>query len=187
MCGIIGYTGPRPACEVLLEGLGRLEYRGYDSAGVLVNEDGQFVTVKRAGRLSNLREALRGRPALHGTCGMGHTRWATHGGPSDENSHPHGTGRVMLVHNGIIENYLELRAKLAGKGYNFTSETDTEIAACYLDLCYDGDPVAAIVRALGAIEGLTRVIYPEGAGVVIFIVMIIVLAVRPNGLFGRAH
>ncbi len=152
MCGIIGYSGHRNACDVLIEGLSRLEYRGYDSAGILVSENGSFTTVKREGRLDNLKAALKSY-SLSGKCGMGHTRWATHGGPTDENAHPHGTDRVMLVHNGIIENYLEIKEILVEKGYKFSSQTDTEIAACYLDCCYDGDPIAAINKMLDKIEG----------------------------------
>lgn len=152
MCGIIGYSGHRCASDVLLEGLSRLEYRGYDSAGILVSENGAFVTVKREGRLDNLKASLE-HFTLHGTCGMGHTRWATHGGPTDENAHPHGTERVMLVHNGIIENYLTLKSVLVDQGYTFLSQTDTEIAACYLDYCYHGDPIDAIREALQKIEG----------------------------------
>lgn len=152
MCGIIGYSGHRRACEVLIEGLSRLEYRGYDSAGILVSENGAFTTVKRSGRLENLKKALEGY-SLTGCCGMGHTRWATHGGPTDENAHPHGTDRVMMIHNGIIENYLEIKSLLLEKGYTFKSQTDTEIAACYLDYCYEGDPMKAIKKMLGKIEG----------------------------------
>lgn len=152
MCGIIGYSGYRNACGVLLDGLSRLEYRGYDSAGILVSEKEGFVAVKREGRLDNLRSALNGH-TLNGVCGMGHTRWATHGGPSDQNAHPLGTERVMLVHNGIIENYLELREELVAQQYRFTSETDTEIAACVIDSCYRGDPVKAIRQALQKISG----------------------------------
>lgn len=152
MCGIIGYSGHRRASEVLIEGLRRLEYRGYDSAGILVSENGAFTTVKRSGRLENLCATLE-HYNLNGTCGMGHTRWATHGGPTDENAHPHGTGRVMLVHNGIIENYLELQNVLNEQGYTYSSQTDTEIAACYLDYCYHGDPIDAIREALCAIRG----------------------------------
>ncbi len=152
MCGIIGYSGHREACPILLDGLERLEYRGYDSAGILVSDNGMFHTAKRSGRLSNLRRAVEEHP-LRGCCGMGHTRWATHGGPTDENAHPHGTERVMLVHNGIIENYLSLRELLLEQGYSFQSQTDTEIAACYLDYCYHGDPIDAIREALNGIEG----------------------------------
>lgn len=152
MCGIIGYSGHRNACDVLIEGLSRLEYRGYDSAGILVSENGSFTTVKREGRLDNLKAALKSY-SLSGKCGMGHTRWATHGGPTDENAHPHGTRRVMMVHNGIIENYLEIKELLVEKGYKFSSQTDTEIAACYLDYCYNGDPLSAINKMLDKIEG----------------------------------
>lgn len=152
MCGIVGYSGHRRASDVLLEGLSRLEYRGYDSAGILVSENGAFVTVKREGRLDNLKEALK-EVSLEGTCGMGHTRWATHGGPTNDNAHPHGTERVMLVHNGIIENYLALKNELLEQGYAFLSQTDTEIAACYLDYCYHGEPIDAIREALLKIEG----------------------------------
>lgn len=152
MCGIIGYSGHRNACEVLIEGLSRLEYRGYDSAGILVSENGSFTTVKREGRLDNLKAALKSY-SLSGKCGMGHTRWATHGGPTDENAHPHGTDRVMIIHNGIIENYLEIKELLVKEGYTFSSQTDTEIAACYLDYCYKGDPMQAIDMMLNKIEG----------------------------------
>ena len=152
MCGIIGYSGHRNACDIIIEGLSRLEYRGYDSAGILINEDGKFTTVKREGRLDNLKKALESY-TLNGTSGMGHTRWATHGGPTDENAHPHGTDRVMLIHNGIIENYLEIKAFLVEKGYTFKSQTDTEIAACYLDYCYHGEPIQAIKDMLAKIEG----------------------------------
>jgi len=152
MCGIIGYSGHRSACDIIIEGLSRLEYRGYDSSGILINENGKFITVKRRGRLDNLKKALENF-TLNGRCGMGHTRWATHGGPSDENAHPHGTDRVMMVHNGIIENYLEIKAFLVEKGYTFKSQTDTEIAACYLDHCYHGDPIQAIKDMLAKIEG----------------------------------
>jgi len=152
MCGIIGYSGHRSACDIIIEGLSRLEYRGYDSSGILINENGKFITVKRRGRLDNLKKALENF-TLNGRCGMGHTRWATHGGPSDENAHPHGTDRVMMVHNGIIENYLEIKAFLVEKGYTFKSQTDTEIAACYLDYCYHGDPIQAIKDMLAKIEG----------------------------------
>ncbi|MBR6735519.1 MAG: glutamine--fructose-6-phosphate transaminase (isomerizing) [Oscillospiraceae bacterium] len=152
MCGIIGYTGHRQACNILLDGLQRLEYRGYDSAGVLVEDGGTFTTVKKSGKLDNLRAALKDREII-GTCGIGHTRWATHGGPTDENAHPHGTAKVMLVHNGIIENYLDLKAFLTDKGYTFTSQTDTEIAACIVDYCYHGDPVKAMRDALAMLRG----------------------------------
>lgn len=155
MCGIIGYTGEGEAIPVLLEGLSTLEYRGYDSAGIAVQKDGLF-TVKAKGRLDVLREKLEAHSELRGArCGIGHTRWATHGAPSDANSHPHGTERVALVHNGIIENYNELGSFLREKGYSFTSETDTETAAVLVDYYYTlcGDPAKAIFSATERIRG----------------------------------
>ncbi|MEV5884093.1 glutamine--fructose-6-phosphate transaminase (isomerizing) [Streptomyces sp. NPDC052020] len=131
MCGIVGYVGTRPALDVVMAGLKRLEYRGYDSAGVAVLADGQLATAKRAGKLVNLEKELAERPLPIGTTGIGHTRWATHGGPTDANAHPHldNAGRVAVVHNGIIENFAALRAELAGRGHELTSETDTEVVA----------------------------------------------------------
>src|SRR6184192_4701496 len=130
MCGIVGYVGPKNAVPVLLEGLARLEYRGYDSAGVAVLNGRGVEARKLAGRVEGLRELLARSP-VHGTCGMGHTRWATHGAPNDRNAHPHtdGTGRVAVIHNGIIENFAELRRELEAAGAEFTSETDTEAVA----------------------------------------------------------
>ena len=125
MCGIVGYIGERSCAEILLDGLSKLEYRGYDSAGISVLTEEGIRTVKRRGRLQNLRGAVE-TAKLTGNCGIGHTRWATHGEPSDRNSHPHGTGRLSLVHNGIIENYLGIREMLERRGYVFESETDTE-------------------------------------------------------------
>ncbi len=155
MCGIIGYTGKRQALPILLEGLSALEYRGYDSAGVTLQQNG-LQTVKTAGRLALLREKLATYPPLwHATCGIGHTRWATHGAPTDENAHPHGTARVSLVHNGIIENSGELAAHLTAQGYTLTSQTDTEVAALLIDYHYgiSGDPAAAIFSTLQQLRG----------------------------------
>ncbi len=155
MCGIIGYTGEREVIPVLLEGLSSLEYRGYDSAGIAVHKDG-LRTVKAKGRISALAEKLEAQSDLSDAhCGIGHTRWATHGAPSDANSHPHGTDRVALVHNGIIENYDEIGAFLREKGYTFLSETDTETAAKLIDYYYgiSGDPVTAIFSAIRMIRG----------------------------------
>ncbi|MEV0300002.1 glutamine--fructose-6-phosphate transaminase (isomerizing) [Streptomyces prasinus] len=131
MCGIVGYVGPQSALDVVTAGLKRLEYRGYDSAGVAVLADGGLATAKRAGKLVNLEKELAARPLPTGTTGIGHTRWATHGGPTDANAHPHldNAGRVAVVHNGIIENFAELRAELAGRGHDLASETDTEVVA----------------------------------------------------------
>src|ERR1039458_4387243 len=132
MCGIVGYVGPRKVIPVIIEGLRRLEYRGYDSAGIAIGSPGNStLQVSRApGKLHNLEEILRERP-LEGTFGIGHTRWATHGRPTEENAHPHRdcTGRIVVVHNGIVENYLELKRELTAKGHKFVTETDTEVIA----------------------------------------------------------
>lgn len=153
MCGIVGYIGKSEATGLLIEGLRSLEYRGYDSAGITVAEDGILKTVKAKGRLAELEAKLVRRGGLSGHCGIGHTRWATHGKPSDENSHPHGTSLLSLVHNGIIENYLHLREFLQGKGYSFLSETDTESIALLLDHCYKGDPMEAIRQTIARLRG----------------------------------
>ncbi|MEU1847928.1 glutamine--fructose-6-phosphate transaminase (isomerizing) [Streptomyces sp. NPDC019990] len=131
MCGIVGYVGPQSALEVVMAGLKRLEYRGYDSAGVAVLADGGLATAKKAGKLLNLDKELDGRPLPTGTTGIGHTRWATHGGPTDANAHPHldNAGRVAVVHNGIIENFAALRGELEERGHELVSETDTEVVA----------------------------------------------------------
>ena len=152
MCGIVGYSGAKNAVQVLLEGLSALEYRGYDSAGVSVFTEKGLQTVKAAGRLAVVAERLASHP-LPGCCGIGHTRWATHGEPSDANAHPHGTSRLSLVHNGIIENYAELKTELSAKGYTFETQTDTEVAAKVVDSCYHGDPIAAIREACAKMEG----------------------------------
>jgi glutamine---fructose-6-phosphate transaminase (isomerizing) len=131
MCGIVGYVGPKDVVSVILEGLRRLEYRGYDSAGIAVGSAGHGLELRRApGKLRNLEEVIRQHP-LHGTYGIGHTRWATHGRPTEENAHPHRdcTGRIVVVHNGIVENYLELKRELAEEGHTFVTETDTEVIA----------------------------------------------------------
>ena len=155
MCGIIGYTGSEKSVPILIEGLRTLEYRGYDSAGVTVAENGELCTVKARGRLSELEGRLKERTELGGGCGIGHTRWATHGVPSDTNSHPHTTDNLALVHNGIVENYAEIEEMLRGSGYTFVSETDTERAAKLLDMFYlsGNDPLDAIRRATKVIRG----------------------------------
>lgn len=153
MCGIVGYAGSKECLPVLLEGLTRLEYRGYDSAGVAVIEGNQIRTVKAKGRLACLREKLASMEPLTGCCGIGHTRWATHGEPSDVNSHPHSSARVSIVHNGIIENHAEIRDFLIEKGYEFLSETDTEAAVKLLDYYYDGDPIRTILRTTQELHG----------------------------------
>lgn len=152
MCGIIGYSGRQNAAQVVLCALENLEYRGYDSAGAALWEGGEVRVIRAQGRLQNLREKLTGE-ALAGTCGIGHTRWATHGSPSEQNAHPHRQGRVTLVHNGIVENCSPLRRELEEKGYHFHSQTDTEAAAALIDSRYDGDPFAALSQALPRIQG----------------------------------
>ena len=153
MCGIVGYVGMRSAQQVLLDGLEKLEYRGYDSAGVALALDGGIRVVKSKGRLTALREKLAAQQLAQSFCGIGHTRWATHGEPSDVNSHPHSTPRVSIVHNGIIENYGLLKERLAAKGYTFQSETDTEVLVKLIDSCYTGDPLRALQQALAKVRG----------------------------------
>lgn len=156
MCGIVGYVGARCAQNVLLDGLTKLEYRGYDSAGLALAVEGGIRVIKSKGRLTALRAKLEqataaGLPAAH--CGIGHTRWATHGEPSDVNSHPHSTPYVSIVHNGIIENYGALKAVLEAKGYTFVSETDTEVLVKLIDSCYHGEPLRALTEALARVRG----------------------------------
>ncbi len=159
MCGIVGFTGKKQAAPILLDGLSKLEYRGYDSAGIAVRNASETAEVVKAkGRLSNLMEKTNDGRAVIGTCGIGHTRWATHGEPTENNAHPHVSddGNVVGVHNGIIENYKELKDKLLRKGYHFYSETDTEVAVKLIDYYYkkyEGTPVDAINHALVRIRG----------------------------------
>ena len=154
MCGIVGYVGEREAIEVLVNGLSKLEYRGYDSAGVAVIEDKQIKVKKCKGRLKNLEAKLKEKP-LMGNIGIGHTRWATHGKPSDINSHPHSneTITISVVHNGIIENYAQLKQWLKDKGYKFSSETDTEVIPNLLDYYYAGDLLDAVIKVTSKLEG----------------------------------
>lgn len=153
MCGIVGYVGKRSAQDVLLDGLEKLEYRGYDSAGVALAQEGSIRVVKSKGRLDALRQKLAVQALAESSCGIGHTRWATHGEPSDVNSHPHSTPRVSIVHNGIIENYGALKERLAARGYTFESETDTEVLVKLIDSCYHGEPLQALHEALGMVRG----------------------------------
>ena len=158
MCGIIGYIGKENSVAHLMKGLEALEYRGYDSSGVaFFGKDDSLHCVKAAGRLRNVEEKLAGVPEKDGShCGIGHTRWATHGAPTDINSHPHGTASLMLVHNGIIENHAELKSELAALGYTFVSDTDTEVAAKLLDHYYKEemrDPAKAIARLISRVTG----------------------------------
>ena len=153
MCGIVGYVGKRNAQDVLLDGLEKLEYRGYDSAGVALAVEGGIRVVKSKGRLAELRKRLAVEALARSGCGIGHTRWATHGEPSDVNSHPHSTPRVSIVHNGIIENYGVLKERLMAKGYTFESETDTEVLVKLIDSCYEGEPLKALRAALAMVRG----------------------------------
>ena len=153
MCGIVGYVGKRNAQDVLLDGLEKLEYRGYDSAGVALALEGGIRVVKSKGRLAELRKRLAVEALARSGCGIGHTRWATHGEPSDVNSHPHSTPRVSIVHNGIIENYGVLKERLMAKGYTFESETDTEVLVKLIDSCYEGEPLIALRAALAMVRG----------------------------------
>ncbi len=154
MCGIVGYVGDGRAQDILLEGLARLEYRGYDSAGLATIAGGRVHLVRKVGKISRLREALAGSP-LPGSTGIGHTRWATHGLPSEENAHPHTdcTGKIALVHNGIIENHRDLRGRLEEAGHTFRSQTDTEVLVHLVEDHYRGDLVEAVRAAVGEAEG----------------------------------
>lgn len=154
MCGIVGYIGSRPVVPILVEGLKKLEYRGYDSAGVAVFSQGAISTTKSLGKLAVLEEKLTGN-APEGTIGIGHTRWATHGRPSDENSHPHRdcTGKITVVHNGIIENFQRLKEALIEKGHKFISQTDTEVVAHLLEENFDGDVVSTVRKVVTMLEG----------------------------------
>jgi len=154
MCGIVGYIGNKNATDILIEGLGKLEYRGYDSAGIAVIESNDIQVEKHKGRLSVLEESLKDNN-IAGNLGIGHTRWATHGEPSDLNAHPHlnKDHTVAVVHNGIIENYLLLRQELMENGYQFVSETDTEVIPCLIDYYYDGDLVEAVKKTVSRLKG----------------------------------
>ena len=155
MCGIVGYTGTQNAAPALLEGLKKLEYRGYDSAGIAVLENGRISVSKVTGRISGLEEKTEGGALLPGTTGIGHTRWATHGAPTEPNAHPHASndGRFVVVHNGIIENYMELKQELLAKGYRFESETDTEVVAHLVEMYYRGDLKSAVMRTAARLRG----------------------------------
>ena len=154
MCGIVGYIGKRDVTPVLVNGLKKLEYRGYDSAGIAILNDNQISVVKTKGRLATLEERLS-NIKLNGHLGIGHTRWATHGEPNDVNSHPHlsNSGNIAVVHNGIIENYMQLKSFLTGKGYKFISDTDTEVIAHLIDYNYKGDLLKAVMNTMNDVEG----------------------------------
>ena len=154
MCGIMGYVGDRDTTRIILEGLAKHEYRGYDSAGIAVIKDGRISELRTVGRVAQLAEKVAAA-GLTGDIGIGHTRWATHGGVTENNAHPHisSDDRVVLVHNGIIENARDIRAELESKGIKFHTETDTESAVQYLGYVYDGDPKEAIVKLTARIRG----------------------------------
>src|SRR5260370_20310871 len=161
MCGIIGYVGDKQVLPILIEGLRRLEYRGYDSAGVAVVRDGAIELRRSAGKLARLEEVIAGNP-LEGEYGIGHTRWATHGRPTEENAHPHRdcTGRIVVVHNGIVENYLDLKRELTAQGHKFVTETDTEIIAHLIEQVQkeaeaSGAPIPLEVAVRQAVKRLT--------------------------------
>ena len=155
MCGIVGYIGNQQAAPILLDGLSKLEYRGYDSSGIAVYNGNEIDMVKSKGRLKVLNELTHDGATLPGTLGIGHTRWATHGSPSDINAHPHFNKdkSIVVVHNGIIENYLKLKKKLESHGYEFVSETDTEVIAHLLDYYYHGNPLQAVTKIMHRMEG----------------------------------
>ncbi|HSD67724.1 MAG TPA: glutamine--fructose-6-phosphate aminotransferase, partial [Vicinamibacteria bacterium] len=155
MCGIVGYVGGRDAVPLILDGLRRLEYRGYDSAGIAVVNDGSLERRRSAGKLANLAASLLAEP-VRGEWGLGHTRWATHGRPTEENAHPHQdcTGRIVVVHNGIVENHLELKSRLAGAGHRFVTQTDTEVVAHLVESVYRGALEAAVREALPRLQGV---------------------------------
>jgi glucosamine--fructose-6-phosphate aminotransferase (isomerizing) len=164
MCGIIGYTGMQEAAPILLDGLERLEYRGYDSAGIAVFESSDVEVIKAKGRLAVLKQKVVKEGHPKGVAGIGHTRWATHGAPSDTNAHPHkgSKGIFTIVHNGIIENYAPLRSELETQGIRFDSETDTEVIVQLLDRDYNGNPLETIVNVLKKLHGSMRwVLYAE--------------------------
>ena len=153
MCGIVGYVGYRDCSDVLVSALSKLEYRGYDSAGIAVFDEGEIKVAKSKGRLKDLEAKMEKEGKPHGRAGIGHTRWATHGEPSDRNSHPHSGEKVSIVHNGIIENYKELKEFLLRKGRNFLSDTDTEVVAQMLGYYYDGNPIETIIHVIKELEG----------------------------------
>ncbi|MDQ2699630.1 MAG: glutamine--fructose-6-phosphate aminotransferase, partial [Actinomycetota bacterium] len=174
MCGIVGYVGSDQSLEVLLGGLKRLEYRGYDSAGVaIIGPDGTIDTAKRAGKLQVLLDELESHPIPNGRTGIGHTRWATHGGPTDRNAHPHlgDDGKLALIHNGILENFAELKAELTERGATFTSDTDTEVAALLVGEAYreSGNLTEALRAVVNRLEGAFTllVMHEDAPGVVV--------------------
>src|SRR5215831_12284828 len=170
MCGIVGYIGSREVSSVLVDGLKRLEYRGYDSCGIAIMDEGKPNVVRSVGRIDTLEEKIKAVHPTNGSvkCGIGHTRWATHGRPSETNSHPHRdcTGRFYVAHNGIIENYLYLKHRLVAEGHKFQTETDTEVLPHLIESYYEGDLEQAVRRALKDVEGVYGIVVvsTEGGG-----------------------
>src|ERR1051326_536357 len=162
MCGIVGYIGSREVSTVLVDGLKRLEYRGYDSCGVAIVDEGKPNVIRSVGRIGTLEEKIKGSECVQGfvRCGIGHTRWATHGRPSETNSHPHKdcTGRFYVAHNGIIENYLYLKQRLESEGHQFQTETDTEVLPHLIERYYEGNLERAVRRALQDVEGVYGIV-----------------------------
>lgn len=155
MCGIVGYAGKRRVVPILIEGLKKLEYRGYDSAGIVYLKGGELETHRCEGKLAKLEALVEEAYGVQAYCGLGHTRWATHGAPTEQNAHPHRdcSGRLVVVHNGIIENYHSLREELKQLGHQFNSETDTEVLAHLIEENLDGDLAAAVQKSLKQVEG----------------------------------
>src|SRR5438876_5053734 len=168
MCGIVGYIGNREVSGVLVDGLKRLEYRGYDSCGVAIIDEGQSGVIRSVGRIGTLEEKIRETNPTNGSvkCGIGHTRWATHGRPSETNSHPHRdcTGRFYVAHNGIIENYIYLKNRLIAEGHKFATETDTEVLPHLIEAYYDGNLESAVRRALADVEGVYGIVVVSTEG-----------------------
>ena len=153
MCGIIGYIGEKNPVDILINGLKSLEYRGYDSAGIALKNNDEVEVIKSIGKIVNLEEKIKSMEVIPSNLGIAHTRWATHGKPSEKNAHPHTVGKITLVHNGIIENAEELREKLKKEGVTFNSETDTEVVAALINKYYEKNPVEAIDKALKEVKG----------------------------------
>src|SRR5207244_6624262 len=155
MCGIFGYIGPRDPVPIIMCGLKSLEYRGYDSAGIAIIQDQNLLVRRCSGKLKNLEELLESQP-MTGEFGLGHTRWATHGRPTEENAHPHRDckGRIVVAHNGIIENYLQLKRRLTQEGHKFTTETDTEVIAHLIETYFKGNLEDAVLKALAELRGV---------------------------------
>src|SRR5215468_925823 len=168
MCGIVGYIGSREVSNVLVDGLKRLEYRGYDSCGIAIMDEGKPKLIRCVGRIGNLEEKIKAANVGNGSikCGIGHTRWATHGRPSETNSHPHRdcTGRFYVAHNGIIENYLALKHRLTAEGHQFQTETDTEVLPHLIESHFEGDLETAVRRALRSVEGVYGIVVVSTEG-----------------------